>query len=251
VFDESNYAGDARIEDLQPGESRLLSYAVDLGTEVKPETKDAPETLLTVKAAKGILTTTHKLRHTSLYTIKNRSEQTRKVVIEHPLQSDWKLVQPEKAGETTRDVYRFEMPVEPNKPVKFEVVEEQRRQTEVQLVSLNDDALRFYARAAQSSEGVKAGLQKALDLRAQLADSRRLIQKEEAAMAVIEKDQARMRANMERLPKETDAYKRYVKTFDEQETELRQHRDKVDKLQEKVEAQTKALEEFILGLDID
>jgi hypothetical protein len=36
VFEGSTYAGDARILDLQPNEERLLSYAVGLGTEVKP-----------------------------------------------------------------------------------------------------------------------------------------------------------------------------------------------------------------------
>jgi hypothetical protein len=37
VFEGGTYAGDARVSDLQPNEERLLSYAVDLGTEVKPE----------------------------------------------------------------------------------------------------------------------------------------------------------------------------------------------------------------------
>ena len=36
VFEGSNYAGDARILDLQPNEERLISYAIDLGTEVNP-----------------------------------------------------------------------------------------------------------------------------------------------------------------------------------------------------------------------
>jgi hypothetical protein len=36
VFEGANYAGDARILDLQPNEERLISYAVDLGTEVNP-----------------------------------------------------------------------------------------------------------------------------------------------------------------------------------------------------------------------
>ena len=36
VFEGSLYAGDARILDLQPDEERLISYAVDLGTEVTP-----------------------------------------------------------------------------------------------------------------------------------------------------------------------------------------------------------------------
>src|SRR5207302_10339328 len=36
VFDGSSYAGDARIEDLQPKEERLISYALDLKVEVEP-----------------------------------------------------------------------------------------------------------------------------------------------------------------------------------------------------------------------
>src|SRR5262249_35011514 len=34
VFEGSSYAGDAQVQDLQPGEERLVSYAIDLGTEV-------------------------------------------------------------------------------------------------------------------------------------------------------------------------------------------------------------------------
>ena len=34
VFEGSAYAGDARVMDLQPNEERLVSYAMDLGTEV-------------------------------------------------------------------------------------------------------------------------------------------------------------------------------------------------------------------------
>jgi len=45
------------------------------------------------------------------------------------------------------------------------------------------------------------------------------VKKEENALKVIESDQSRMRANMERVPQTSDAYKRYLKKFDDQETE--------------------------------
>src|SRR5207253_1981676 len=73
VFEGSTYAGDARILDLQPGEERLISYAVDLGTEVKPEVASDSGRLTQVKAVKGILHTTMKLRETKTYTVKNRN----------------------------------------------------------------------------------------------------------------------------------------------------------------------------------
>src|SRR6185369_2452203 len=53
VFDDGTYAGDARIEDLPPGSERLISYALDLDTEVAPESKPQPEQLVKVKVAKG------------------------------------------------------------------------------------------------------------------------------------------------------------------------------------------------------
>jgi len=38
VFEGSVYAGDTRVLDVQPGEDRLVSYAIDLGTEVIVQT---------------------------------------------------------------------------------------------------------------------------------------------------------------------------------------------------------------------
>ena len=37
VFEGSVYAGDTRVLDVQPNEERLVSYAIDLGTEVDPQ----------------------------------------------------------------------------------------------------------------------------------------------------------------------------------------------------------------------
>ena len=37
MFEGSTYAGDTRVLDGQPGEERLLRYAIDLGTEVDPQ----------------------------------------------------------------------------------------------------------------------------------------------------------------------------------------------------------------------
>src|SRR5437763_9640936 len=40
LFRSGTYAGDARILDLQKGERRLLSYAIDLGTEVQARSEE-------------------------------------------------------------------------------------------------------------------------------------------------------------------------------------------------------------------
>jgi hypothetical protein len=82
VYDAGGYAGDSRFADLQPGEERLLSYALDLGTEVKADGRVEPEALDAVKVVKGVLFTTHRLRQSHRYLIKNRSNQERTLLVE-------------------------------------------------------------------------------------------------------------------------------------------------------------------------
>ena len=41
MFEGSTYAGDTRVLDVQPDEERLVSYAIDLGTEVDRQDRRA------------------------------------------------------------------------------------------------------------------------------------------------------------------------------------------------------------------
>src|SRR5262249_50880470 len=111
VFEGSNYAGDARVEDLQPNEERLISYAVDLGTEVSPKPSTDSGRVTHVKAVKGILWTTNKVKDSKVYTVKNRNDAERVLLVEHPVRTDFKLVGDAKPAETASDVYRFELKV--------------------------------------------------------------------------------------------------------------------------------------------
>jgi hypothetical protein len=58
VFDGGTYAGDARIEDLPPGQERLISYAIDPKTEVEPLAKPGQQQLVSVSMRKGTLCAT-------------------------------------------------------------------------------------------------------------------------------------------------------------------------------------------------
>src|SRR5947199_8050838 len=83
VFEGSTYAGDTRVLDVQPNEERLLAYAIDLGTEVDPQNGPGSAKITTVKAVKGVVTTTTKVREERKYRIVNRGQADRVLVIEH------------------------------------------------------------------------------------------------------------------------------------------------------------------------
>ena len=113
VFDGGTYAGDAQIDDLPPGSERLVSYAIDLDTEVALKSKGRPDQLLSVQLVKGTVITKRKLSRTMEYTVKNSGDRPKKVLIEQPLEPAWKLVAPKEPAETTRDRYRFAVDAKP------------------------------------------------------------------------------------------------------------------------------------------
>jgi hypothetical protein len=127
VYDNDVFAGDTRILDLQPNEERLLSYALDQGTEVKTDVKQTLSPELTFRIGTDTLNARYHLCQTKTYTIKNRSTHDRQMILEHPIRSDWKLIEPKKANEQTRDLYRFDVAVPAGKTVAYEVVEEEPR----------------------------------------------------------------------------------------------------------------------------
>jgi hypothetical protein len=251
VFAENSYSGDARVPDLQPNETRLLSYAIDLGTEVAPEPGEHNDTLRSAKIVKGILHATYKVRRSKTYAMKNRAEHERTVLIEHPYDAHWHLVSQAKPAERSRDFYRFELKVEPGKTAKLEVAEEMIRLSEVVLTNSDDETVRVFLRAGVLSPKAKAALEEALSLKAKLAETQGQMQREERALKVIEADQDRMRKNMERVPPTSEAYKRYLKKFDDQETEIEKRREQLTKLQETADRQAKAYAAFLANLNVE
>jgi hypothetical protein len=251
VFEGNTYAGDARVNDVQPNETRLVSYAVDLGTEVAPEVPKPGDNIVAIKIVKGILHATHKVRHQKIYTVKNRSEHERLVLIEHPYQPTLTLIAPDKAAERTRDMYRFEVKAEPNKPVKLEVIQDEQRVDQTELTNLDNENVLLFIRMRTTTPEVKEALEQALKLRSQLAATQQEIAHEEQELQKIEKDQSRMRENMKAMPPTSDASRRYLKKFDTQETDIEQRRDRLAKLQERAEQQKKAYETFVLNLNVE
>jgi hypothetical protein len=251
VYEGSTYAGDAHVADLQPGEERLLAYAIDQGTEVKAEQRDTPEQLVAVKVVKGAIRASYKLRETKTYFVKNRSTQDRVLILEHPLRGDWKLVEPQKPMEKARDVYRFQVTVPAGKSATQQVVEEKVRQDTIDLDGLEDKAVRVFLQGPVAGTKVKESLEKAIALRGALTDTQRDLTQVEGQLKAITDDQARLRANLDRLPQTSAAHKRYLEKFDTQETEIEKMQDQIKKLQTRAKSQQKEYEDYLMSLSVE
>ncbi len=252
VFEGSNYAGDARILDVEPNEERLLSYAVDLGTEVNPVPSSDNGRLVQVKVVKGILQSTTKIRETKTYTIVNRNDAERLVLVEHPVRNDFHLTDDtSKPAETASDVYRFEVKVPAGKTATQVVTEEQVVSQQIQLTNSNDDQMRFFLNSTISSPKVKDGLKQALELRFALGKTQRDRQDLERQLKDVTDDQVRLRANLKEMPPTAAAYKRYLDKFDAQETQIEKFQADIKKLQDVEHQQQKEFEDFLNGFSAE
>lgn len=250
VFDEGTYAGDARIEDIAPKSSRLISYALDLETEVATESKSHPEEIQSVKLIKGVLYASRKYRRSTTYTVKNSGGKSETVLIEQPFEADWKLTEPEKPEEKTRDLYRFAVKAEPGKPAKLTVAEERTQSQGVQLTNIDDNTIRIYLRAEAVSPRVKQALQELIQRKHELSQLSAQRQQLEEEITAISQEQDRIRQNMAQLTRSTELYNRYVKKFGEQEDRIEKLRDSIEQLKTEQARKQTALDEYLMGLDI-
>jgi hypothetical protein len=251
VFEGSTYAGDTRALDLQPNEERLLSYAVDLGTEVNPTVGPGSSRLTKIRLNKGIVFTTTKVREEKAYQVANRSQQDRLLVLEHPYRPEFAIVSDTKPKEQARDVYRFEIPVAAGKSLTHTVAEERDVGSTVQISNTNDDQMRLFINQTVSSQAVKAALGQALEKKAKVDESRRELQQVERKLNEIVQDQTRLRANIKELPQGSAAHAKYLKKFDDQEGEIEDLRAKIKKYQDEEFAHRKTFDDFLAKLDVE
>jgi len=250
VLDGNVYAGDARIPDLQPGEDRLLTYAIDLGCEVESEQKNPPSRITKVSIKKGVATTTTKLREERTYHAVNRADAERVLLIEHPYRPEFHLVGDLKPAERTRSLYRFEVKLPAGKDATQEVVEERDLVQTVTLTNSDEQQIRFFLQQQVLSDAVRKALEQTVNLRGKLAGVQRELEQVNQSLKQIEQDQGRLRANLKEMPPTAAAYKRYLEKFDQQETEIEKLQAKRESLQQEEHKQRTGYDAYLMALDV-
>jgi hypothetical protein len=224
---------------------------LDLGTEVKPEVAADSGRLAHVKAVKGTLYTTTKVRETKTYTVKNRNPQDRIVLIEHPVRPDSKLVDTAKPAETASDVYRFEVKVPAGKAAKQTVTEERDVGSAVLLTNSPDEQVRIFLQSPVVSDKVKEGLKKAQELRWEWGKTQREIGELQRQLQAVTEDQGRLRANLREVPQTSPLHKRYLDKLGKQEDEVEKYRADIKKLQAQEHDRKKALDDFLASFSAE
>lgn len=250
VFDDGAYAGDARIEDLAPGSERLVSYAMDLDTEVVQQPGKQTGDLVSVRIVKGVVVTSQKMLRSQQYTVRNSGKKPRQVLIEYPLDTAWTLLAPEKPAEKTRDLYRFLVKAEPGKPARLDVEEEQITQQQVAATSLADATIQLYVRSKVVSDTVKSALAEVIRRKQAIEELTGELQRAAAQITAIDQEQSRIRQNMVQLDRNSELYSRYVKKFSDQEDQVEKLRARMAELQTQTAELKRDLDNYLRDLSV-
>lgn len=230
VIDGPAYAGESLLERLKPGEQRLVSFALDLGTLVTVRDDDEEEDdgpVFRVSVLNGELRARYHDRERKTYTLRNQTDRPRTVYVEHPAREDWELDEretPRPEGRSAR-FYRFRVELEPRETAQLAVVERQESAAVYALTNITRDQLRVFVAERYVDEATRAALQRAVELKAGIVAAEARAALAERELREIAEDQKRLRENIEALTKTAEARQliaRYIQKADQQETRLEQ-----------------------------
>jgi len=257
VLDNGAYAGDARIDNVPPGQERLISYGIDLQVLVDATKNRQDNTIQSGTIVKGVLHLTRRHVFTQEYVTDNKGEKDKTVVIEHPLRQGWKLVENKdnkdftaKPYETTEALYRFRGVVPAGKAAKLVVSEELVAQETFAILPADAGQMEFYAKTGELSPAVREALVKAIQLKSAMVDTDRQMNEKQQLIAQITQEQNRIRENMKTVDKGSQYYTRLMAKLNDQETQLEKLNNEIDGLRKQRDEQRKALEDYLGGLNV-
>ncbi|MDR1107305.1 MAG: DUF4139 domain-containing protein [Treponema sp.] len=262
VYDGGTYAGDALIEFLSDGEKRLLSYGEDLAVTASAGIS-VSRVISAAAVSGGIMTVKRRELHERTYTVKNNTDQTRELVIEHPVTPGAELSpdSSEQAGpggtvilsqpaERTPSVYRFTRSIGAASENVFSVREEIPLSERITLSTLNIENLLFYASTQEIPGNVREALRKAVSLK-QAADAAK---KEEAAITAgrerLISEQARIRANLEAAGNTTVQGQEYLRRLSEADTGIDSLLERLEEAEKTSRTAQETFETYLASLTL-
>jgi hypothetical protein len=250
VFDSGAYAGDAQINQVAPGDSRFIAYAVDLDVlaEVKP---DANNSITRVRIVKGVLESSQKTVRTTTYNFVNKdTKRPRTIVVEHP-KSGETLVEPKKPTTETDSTYRFETECKPGAKTQLKVVQETLQTYTVALLSTDMPSLMRLSQQGVASKELLDAYKKAAEFQAAVDAAQTKVNTLKKEREEIDRDQTRIRNNMGSVDRNSDLYKRYVAKLTEQETRVEALTGEQTAAEQAVQNAKAKLDQYVSSLSVD
>lgn len=223
VIERESYSGEAMLDTVKPGQTRLLPYAVELSCVVdsKAKVESGDVTSVIVQNGAFVIRRTEIARRT--YAFDNQSDRTLSLYVDHPRRSGFTLPESLRPEETTERFHRFQIDVAPNTVGELEIEEHGYRFERSQVIEGNSSRLGAWLTSRGVSDDTRATLAPALAVSAELGALEVALAQVQSQMDELFTDQQRLRQNLESLGSseaERQLRDRYVRELTNSEDRL-------------------------------
>jgi hypothetical protein len=249
-FQDGRYAGETVIEYLSRGEQRLVSYGLDYDIQVSSQKTNKPEYVVKATAAHGIVTLFYESIQTTSYRFRNKGQEAKIIVLEHP-REDITALRDLTPAETTAKSYRFRIATEPGQEIQFPVAETVSSKEEVEISDLDRPTFELMFSAAEIPSGLRTRLETIVRARERLAEFEKQKEPLEDQRKAIFDDQERVRENLKALgdrQEERQLRQGYIAELQSQEQRVKDLRNKADDLTKQINAQEALVAQLISDL---
>ncbi|MCL2175143.1 MAG: DUF4139 domain-containing protein [Treponema sp.] len=251
VYDGRTYAGDALIKFFPEYEKRLISYGEDLSVSVSFN-HTVSEKISLVKIEKGFMALNKKMIYETVYTFRNAGKEAKKIIIEHPVTLNTKLIRPKEYSEKTHNLYRFSEALPPTGDlINFSVIEEKTTHEEIQIINYNYEKLAgFLLNKDITQKSAKKVVQGSFKLNMKIIQAENALKElKDKRKKLIEK-QERTRKNIEAVGNQSQQGKDYLQRLANEDNEMDDLEDKINSAAGAIEIAKKEFENYLLGIKI-
>ena len=248
VYD-GGYAGDAQIDNLPPGQKRLISFGVDQGTLVDVN-RGSVSTLVGGKIIKGVLQLDRKLQQTCTYTAQNKADADKTLIIEHPFIQNWTLIDTPAPMETTDKLDRFKLDLPKASTKTFKVTEQSVQSETIAILDGASDQLIALSKEGGLTDKVRDALTQAIAKRQAYDDLSQQVSAKDDAIKAIADEQTRLREDLKAVDKTTPYANRLLSKLNDQETQIEKLQGERDDLDKKATQAKQAWMDYVQTLDV-
>jgi hypothetical protein len=207
-----------------------------------------------VAISRGILKRQTKLERKTTYLVRNQDDARRVVLLEHPVESEWSLVNTPTPAETSATEGRFRVEAAPGATTEFVVQEESSKETTYALSNATGPQISLWLEERSIDPDVERVLRQVVDKRDQMEAVRRDMSARDQEQASIFSDQERVRENLAKLgdsSEEKGLRRRYVAELEKQENRLETIRAERKDLETDSMRLQQELDEILKGLTFE
>ena len=195
----------------------------------------------------------YETKHTE-YTIENKNKNDVDLVIEHPKNSAYDIVDTQKPTEETENFYRWKSKIKGKKQTKFVVKEGRTVSHSESIRNMALSTAEWYYNSKYIPKRTFKHISEIIELRMKIDTLNNTINELENERNYIFEEQERIRENLKSLSdsgEEERLRKKYVDELDKQENRLEDIKNEKEKLRREMEGVEKQIEKMLKGTILD